>query len=123
MQGWDIGTSNDYSRLGDGEYGLWYWRGVVQRMKQFCISNNTMSYLAGAILYKALNGGSFSLVLCCFAMSRNPVRLWTAATLSQSSRRKTWCKKRKLCMNDAKEFHPVLSHHVGLLSSPRGLTG
>lgn len=99
---------------------MWYWRGVVQRMKQFCISNNTMSYLAGAILYKALNGGSFSLVLCCFAMSRNPVRLWTAATLSQSSRRKTWCKKRKLCMNDAKEFHPVLSHHVGLLSSPAG---
>lgn len=27
---------------GDGEYGLWYWRGVVQRMKQFCISNNTV---------------------------------------------------------------------------------
>ena len=31
-----------------------------------------MSYLAGAILYKALNGDSFSLVLCCFANVPKP---------------------------------------------------
>ena len=65
MQGWNTGTPNDYFRLEDGEYGLWYWRGVVQRMKQFCISNNTMRLSGRAILYKALNGGFFP---SCYVM-------------------------------------------------------